>query len=640
MKINSLTASFGKLENDSLKFHDGLNLIYAPNESGKSTWCAFIQAMLYGVDTSERNRGGMLADKNKYIPWSGAPMEGSMDLTADGCDITIVRYTANRTAPMKEFSAYYTGTSEKVAELTGTNAGEELTGVTRDVFRRSAFIAQGNVAVSGSPELEKRISSIVSTGDEQTSFSEADERLRTWQRKRRYNNRGLLPDLEREIESDRSRLAELEEYRKEASALSQRLQAEKQQCARLETAVAESRKRQRKDSLEKLNAGRAALNARGSEHDEAARELALRKKQLSESCFGLRQLKEVQAEVTEDLGRLAELETQASVRLTSLPFILLLILSVACAALYTALGGIYFIIAAGLLCVAGCVLMFGYMKRKKTAEAAQTEKKKILDAYSADTAEDIQDLFEEFRALYSAAAESYKEERRTRAAYEEAARNHTQMEADVISELDFSSGTSEAVRLATELGNARKRVEAIAARLAELNGKIAVTGDSAALKSNMALLAAKHAEIEDEYSAIGLAMQVLKEADTELQSRFSPRLGRVAAEYMSVMTGGKYTEVMINRDFSTLARTADDTVARNSAYLSAGTMDLLYLAVRLAVCELAMPEGETCPLIIDDALVNLDSERYEAAMKLLREISTERQVIVFTCRARDSMEIE
>ena len=56
MKINKLTASFGKLENETLSLHDGLNIIYAPNESGKSTWCAFIMAMLYGVDSSERAR--------------------------------------------------------------------------------------------------------------------------------------------------------------------------------------------------------------------------------------------------------------------------------------------------------------------------------------------------------------------------------------------------------------------------------------------------------------------------------------------------------------------------------------------------------------------------------------------------------
>ena len=67
MKINKLTASFGKLENESLSFHPGLNVIYAPNESGKSTWCAFIRAMLYGIDSSERVRAGYLPDKLRPV---------------------------------------------------------------------------------------------------------------------------------------------------------------------------------------------------------------------------------------------------------------------------------------------------------------------------------------------------------------------------------------------------------------------------------------------------------------------------------------------------------------------------------------------------------------------------------------------
>ena len=178
MIIRKLTASFGKLENESLSFRDGLNVIYAPNESGKSTWCAFIQAMLYGIDSSERVRAGYLPDKLRYAPWSGAPMEGTMELEADRCDITITRRTKSKNAPMQEFSAVYTGTNVPVKGLNGSNAGELLTGVSKDVFRRSAFIAQGNVGVTGSPELEKRISAIVTTGEEQCSYSEADERLR------------------------------------------------------------------------------------------------------------------------------------------------------------------------------------------------------------------------------------------------------------------------------------------------------------------------------------------------------------------------------------------------------------------------------------------------------------------------------
>ena len=46
MMIKRLDATFGKLEGESLELHDGLNVISAPNESGKSTWCAFVRAML------------------------------------------------------------------------------------------------------------------------------------------------------------------------------------------------------------------------------------------------------------------------------------------------------------------------------------------------------------------------------------------------------------------------------------------------------------------------------------------------------------------------------------------------------------------------------------------------------------------
>ena len=78
MMIKKLDATFGKLEGESLELHDGLNVISAPNESGKSTWCAFVRAMLYGVDSSERQKAGFLPDKMRFAPWSGAAMQGSM----------------------------------------------------------------------------------------------------------------------------------------------------------------------------------------------------------------------------------------------------------------------------------------------------------------------------------------------------------------------------------------------------------------------------------------------------------------------------------------------------------------------------------------------------------------------------------
>ena len=95
MILHTLTATFGCLNNSTLELQEGLNLIQAPNESGKSTWLAFLRSMLYGLPTRER---GALADKNRYIPWNGAAMSGRMELT-DGAQelvLSATRYTAAR----------------------------------------------------------------------------------------------------------------------------------------------------------------------------------------------------------------------------------------------------------------------------------------------------------------------------------------------------------------------------------------------------------------------------------------------------------------------------------------------------------------------------------------------------------------
>ena len=89
MIIYEMTATFGKLEHQVLTLRPGLNVIHAPNEWGKSTWCAFLVAMLYGIDTRAKSTKSILADKEHYAPWSGTPMEGRIDLNWNDMDITI-----------------------------------------------------------------------------------------------------------------------------------------------------------------------------------------------------------------------------------------------------------------------------------------------------------------------------------------------------------------------------------------------------------------------------------------------------------------------------------------------------------------------------------------------------------------------
>ena len=213
------------------------------------------------------------------------------------------------------------------------------------------------------------------------------------------------------------------------------------------------------------------------------------------------------------------------------------------------------------------------------------------------------------------------EERAERALYE-ARERRKKAEARLLEEPEVSTAGSRAAAL---------RCERLRAAIAELGGTIAATGDPMVLESGILEKRERIAELEAQYEAISLAAQTLSDADAELQSRFSPALGRRAAEYLSRMTGGRYTDVAVSRDFSVLLRRSGEAVPRQALYLSAGAADLMYLAVRLAIVDLTLPGDEPCPIVLDDALVNLDSGRREAAMELLGEIAKERQVILFTC---------
>ena len=65
MKIRTMTATFGCLDEATLHLTDGINLLTLPNESGKSTWAAFLQAMFYGIDTAQRASKGILPEKTR-----------------------------------------------------------------------------------------------------------------------------------------------------------------------------------------------------------------------------------------------------------------------------------------------------------------------------------------------------------------------------------------------------------------------------------------------------------------------------------------------------------------------------------------------------------------------------------------------
>ena len=634
MIIRHMQGTFGTLDGEQLRLDTGLNIIYAPNESGKSTWCAFLRAMLYGIDTSQRARAGFVPDKQKYAPWGGKPMAGELELEQGGKCITIRRWTETPGAPLRGFSAVYTGTDIPVPGLTATDVGEQLTGVSAEVFARSAFIGQGGLVVTGTPELEKRISAIVTSGEEASSYTEADAQLRAWLRRRRSGRHGALPELEGRITEVEEQLHRLERNAQEQAACAAEL---RQTDAELQTVTEQmnaARQRQRREALSSMGEEKSNLRTLEQTLEQARRDAAARRTALEQTHFGVQTPDEAGETAERDAQRAEALADTAAHGGKPYFWIAALVLSALCAVLgYLVAQPLYY--AAIALAVLAVVLLVAANNGKKRAQQAAAALGELLRSYGAQDADGIYYQAEVHRAAYRACAAAMQAEQKAAAALEDAREHQCETHERLLQSLDFESGTGEAAALYQR----KCALESVCTRLrtqqAQLTGAALAIGDPMALKSEHAQLLEQRDALERQYAAIALAIETLGRADAELQSRFSPQLAQKAADYMDYLTDGRYDELVLARDLSAKARSTDDPTPRDTAYLSAGTADLLYLSVRLALCELTCPADDPCPLVLDDTLVNFDDARAGRAMALFREIAQHRQVILFTCHERD-----
>lgn len=89
-----------------------------------------------------------------------------------------------------------------------------------------------------------------------------------------------------------------------------------------------------------------------------------------------------------------------------------------------------------------------------------------------------------------------------------------------------------------------------------------------------------------------------------------------------------------------LSAAPGNPVLHESAFLSRGTADQLYLALRLALCDMLLGGEDPCPIVLDDALINFDDARMGYALDYLAEIAQHRQILLFSCHSREKRYIQ
>ena len=128
-----------------------------------------------------------------------------------------------------------------------------------------------------------------------------------------------------------------------------------------------------------------------------------------------------------------------------------------------------------------------------------------------------------------------------------------------------------------------------------------------------------------------LAAEVLEDAYSEHRQSFGPLLNKETSALFTKLTGGTYTKVKVAQDLSIAAGSDDSFDLIPTDYLSAGTADQAYLALRLAVTRL-LGKG-LLPVFLDDTLLQFDNSREDCALAALAERDENQQIIMFTCKA-------
>lgn len=677
MELLSLEGTFGVLDGQKLTFSPGFTFFYLPNEAGKTTWTAFLRVMLYGLSTAARDSKSALADKNRYQPLSGQPMEGVLRVRREDGRVAVIHRFTNRAGPLQGFSAVYEDSGLPCADLTARDCGRRLTGLGEAAFLGCALVSGGDVTPGCDQELERKIAALAATGDSAAAYSRAREQLEGRRRQLRRNAKAgeepqLLLEQQRladqldQLTRGQAQLAQwelqLRNNEKEKSQLRNQLEqtaASAQADARELAAQVECRhleqEQQRlsqglceeavltglEEQAARLTAAQAALE-RESEMQQAAEE------QFSQR---LEELFRRESQYRQALRERARYHVRwpalAAAALCSVLAVIAFFFPLGLPLLAPYEPAAFFVLFLLLLAVALDGLRgrppepesFDWeaekqrlsqqrtqasQPRRQAQEAVDAQRAQLL-TLAAALGRPLEDEGDVRRAL-AAAREQRRQWQQTTAALS-AARDAL---AQAARERARSQDAAQPIRQA--LSQCQARSEDIRRRRDRLAGALQGLGSEKELRLRLKQTEDTLASVRQELAALALATQWLDSANEGIRARVSPAINRRAAEYLLALTGGAYDRVRIGQGLEAAAIPAGALAPRDRLRLSDGTRAQLYLALRLAVLDVVLPPAPAVPVILDDALLTFDEERLALALTVLRQVAQRRQIIVFSCR--------
>lgn len=570
--------AFGKFHNKTVSLKQGMNIIEGRNEAGKSTIHAFIRAVLFGIDKEKDDKR-----YTKYSPWMDiGSYKGAIVFEEKGIVLNLERDFKKGTVSL------LVNDGEKVFE--GEEAEKEvfkiLGGLTDTGFANTVSIGQmkGTTDDTIAEELRNNLDNLSRARSMALSFKDAEDALRKMRTELEY-------DLEK-IGDAKSTAAEPENPDDFEKALDECWDAYRE----YEDAEAEKEKVYGIYE-EKRNEFLSSKERIEKEQDDITGQLGA----IDSSGGAGKKLLESKKERIEKLKNAGKDPVKAfkpSLGILMTFIFLFLAGAAACTIIYAFADSLSWllIIAASL---AGAAIIFAIIctvldnkyKKNKSYYRSLLERQSRTDEYKRKE----KDLANEKNELFAKMSEEH------------------------------DGKLMQATRRAEET---RKRYDDAMAAMSSVTDRMDEAKRREYFEKETKL---KYDRTKELLDAVDLAWEHMYIAGDLSVKSFGADLLEKTGDLIGCITGGKYTG--LSRD--ALGNLFLYENGRNTSIesVSRGTMEQVYLALRIAASELLSP-GVDLPFILDDTFAYYDDERMKNALAYLK--NCKHQVILLTCHSRES----
>ncbi len=674
---------FGRFHEKEIELKPGINLIFGENESGKSTLHAFIRGMFFGI---ERLRGRASASREdlytRYLPWDypGA-FGGSMDLEIGG---KAYRLTRSFHASDKSFTVLDLATGREVKLREGI-IGELIPGLSESAFRNTVSIEQRGAQTDSELALQVRnyIANLSVAKSKEVNVAKAVSSLNE---QRKYleslHNPAQLNALKSEIEEGIAKEERMDQ-------LTLQLQKLLEQGRELQKRRKELEAASDQESMRRMEQLPAILEKYRSyqELERQVRQLELAQEELKKRMEegksrqqALEQLKEDKRAVQSLEGEIKELDRQAleldrkqeeldqGGRRGLYYYLLPAVIAAILAAVLTGFKLSGLLLAAGFLLAGGTGYYIVNRKNKKISDElnnkvkelhnrnaeVQKEFHRILGRNQLKHVEELNDRQEELmKGIYT--AESAKEQlediqRRKNDIVDSMDRNYDsimnyaryyipaeELTEDIIQQLveelrrRKQESSNRWDRLNEEDKECRLQIERLRWEISRLESN---EEDLLRNQETYRQLVQQQETGRVELEAIKLALSSIQELSAEIHDSFGQQLNHAVSEVILGVTKERYKELKIDEKLGIKVGWKGDYVLLER--LSTGTVEQIYLALRLAVADLLLGKDEV-PLLLDDSFAFYDDKRVKTTLTKMAE---RKQLLLFTCHRREQQLLE